>query len=212
MAKTINQTIQQYQELIDRKPIKLSLLRAFINSKRKKEVSSSGARNTFIGNNDIYKNNYISVARDHYVPKEKFNNKDSIVKYLSSGNDYMLDGLSLGYDLEINVQNIIVDSYIIFGQKLDDHRDEFFSRWINARYIDIKETTVKDDFKLLYKLNMFNDNSALNSYMDRFNISFDNARDAYQNVLKNTNLINTEIKNVGEKLWGAESWVKSISK
>ena len=212
MIKTINETIQQYQTLIDRKPIKLSLLRAFINGKRKKEVSSAGARNTFIGNNDIYKNNYISVARDHYVPKEKFNSKDSIVKYLSSGNDYMFDGLSLGYDLEINVQNIIIDSYIIFGQKQNDDRDEFFNRWIKARYIDIKQPTVKNDFKLLYKLNMFNDDNALSSYMDKSNISFDDARNAYYNVSKNTNLIDTEIKNVGKKLWGAEAWAKSISK
>ena len=212
MNKTINQTIQEYTPLINREPIKLSNLRSFINDKRDKIVSSSAARNIFIGNNDFYNNNYINIARDHYVPKNLFNQKDSIIKYISNDNDYMFDDLSLGYDLKINAQDIHLPSYIIFGKKPDNDWSDFFKKWVNVRYLDVKKDNLKNDFKLLYSLDAFDDYSSLNNYLSMNKKNYDDVMDAYTSINNNTNLINDELPNIGDKLWKANAWLKLNSK
>ena len=212
MNKTINATIQQYIPLINREPIRLSKLRSFVNNKRDKDVTSSAARNIFIGNGDFYKNDYINIARDRYVPKGMFNNNNSIIKYISDDNDYMFDGLSLGYDLRMNVQDIRIHSYIVFGTKPKNDWSDFFNKWVNVRYIDIKEKKTKDNFKFLYSLNAFDDYSSLNKFLTRNNKNYSDAMDAFNSLSNNTNLMDDELPNIGSKLWGASAWLKSNSK
>ena len=206
--RTINWYIQKYEPLINRKAFKLSSLREFVNGMRQKPVTSSTLRTIFVGNDDFYKNGYMNIARDRYVPKEKFSHSNSIIDYLRKDSDYMSDGLSLGRDLGINVQDIRINSYIIFGNKPKDDQTKFFSNWIKTRYIEIEEDRVRESFKILFSLNSFDNPSDANEYLNSISKDFKYVMDEYDYLSKHTNLLKTELLGIESKLWKASVWQK----